>query len=88
MEHGRTMVKEFNFGGCRHNKYILNEQLNTVKCGICEKELNPIWVLTQFVNAESRYFMNIEALEKTAEKAKKKNRCKCEHCQKMTRIQR
>lgn len=86
MEEDRTIVRSFS-GRCRHNKYIVDEKLNTVECGICHKELNPVWVLTQFVNAENRVFMNIDYHKKLAEKAAKKNRCKCEHCKKMTRIQ-
>lgn len=73
---------------CQHNKYLVDESLNTVECGLCGKELNPMWVLQQFVNSENRAIMNINQLNKIAEKADKKNRCKCEHCKKMTRIQR
>jgi hypothetical protein len=32
--------------------------------------------------------MSISQLEKIKERADKKNRCKCEHCNQMTRIER
>ena len=73
---------------CRHNKYIIDTSLNTVECGICHNELNPIWVFEQFVNRENRFEMRLAHLEKMAKKADVKNSCKCMHCKKMTRIQR
>lgn len=73
---------------CQHNKFEVNESLALIKCGTCGEPLNPIWCLAQFARAESRYQLRITELEKTAAKAEKKNKCKCEHCKKMTRIHR
>ncbi len=73
---------------CTHSKFILYESLNTIECGICGEKLNPIWVLSQYCNRESRFNMEIERLKKVADKADKKNRCKCEKCGEMTIIQR
>lgn len=72
---------------CVHNKFIVDETLDHVKCGLCGESLNPVWALGQLSNRESRAIRHIEIMEKIAEKAEKKNRCKCEHCHKMTRIQ-
>ena len=73
---------------CMHNKYILDESLKKVTCGICSKELSPVWVLMQYRNHENRLRMSINALEKVKDRADKKNKCKCEHCGKMTKIER
>lgn len=72
---------------CSHTKYLVSEKLNYVECGLCGKELNPMWVLAQMCNRENRANMEVDRLKKIAEKADSKNRCKCEHCGKMTRIQ-
>ena len=71
---------------CAHNKFIIDDSLTTVECGICGYQLNPIWVIDQLRFQESRYSMAMEEIKKTLEKAKAKTRCKCEHCKKMTRI--
>ena len=71
---------------CVHNKFVIDQSLNTVTCGSCGKELNPMWVLSQLCRKEASAWDHLEYLEKQAEKAKDKNRCKCEHCKKMTRI--
>jgi len=73
---------------CRHGKFLIDSQLATIECGQCNEKLNPIWVLSQFMQKENSYNMQIERLKKVVEKAEKKNSCKCEHCSKMTRIQR
>ncbi|MFA0809537.1 hypothetical protein [Microbulbifer epialgicus] len=73
---------------CQHNKFLLDESLESVICGICDTPLDPMWVIQQFANAEHRLFMRMKSLEEIARKAEAKNRCKCEHCNKMTRIQR
>ena len=71
---------------CQHNKFIVDETLNTVECGICGDKLNPIWALAQFSKKEARVRQSVEAAQEIAKKAEAKNRCKCEHCKKMTRI--
>lgn len=73
---------------CKHNKFIVDDSLNTVTCAICKKDLNPMWVLLQLAGRENRAFQQLEVLKLEAEKAKAKNSCKCEHCHKMTRIHR
>lgn len=75
-------------GRCRHSKFLIDETLNTVECGLCHKELNPIWVLTECARTESFAKRQLVYVQKLTEKAEKKNRCKCENCGKMTRIQR
>ncbi len=73
---------------CAHNKLQVDQKLGYVKCGLCGEQLNPIWALAQFCKKEARANREVERLLALAEKAEKKNRCKCQHCGKMTRIQR
>jgi len=72
---------------CEHNKFVLDDSLSYIKCGICGEHLNPLWVLKQLSNHEARYNRRIIELKKIAEKADNKNKCKCQHCGKMTAIQ-
>lgn len=73
---------------CRHNRFHIDETLNFVKCGLCGEHLNPIWVIAQLANRESRARRTVSELEHLAKKTEQKLRCKCEHCGNMTRIQR
>ncbi len=77
--------KKFN---CQHNRYLVDSRLNTVECALCGEKLNPMWVLEQLCGREHRAEERLEFLKKEAEKAISKNRCKCEKCGEMTRIQR
>ena len=72
---------------CAHSKFLVDETLNTVECGLCHKELNPIWVLKECARTESSARHALEYVEELTKKALKKNSCKCEHCGKMTKIQ-
>jgi hypothetical protein len=72
---------------CQHNKFLYDPKLAYVECGICKEKLNPIWVIEQLSSREARANMQLDGINKQVEKAKKKNRCKCEHCGKLTRIQ-
>ncbi len=75
------------FNKCQHNKFIIDESLDRVKCGICGDYLSPMWVIKYYSLAENRLFNQIHALQTIAEKAEAKNRCKCEKCGQITRIQ-
>lgn len=72
---------------CIHNKFIVDPELDYVRCGICGEHLNPMCVLRDLANREHRASQRVRVLNEMAEKAIQKNRCKCEHCGKMTRIQ-
>ena len=72
---------------CIHGEFQIDEALNIVECGKCGSPLNPMWVLKRLAQSESQYKMRIERLKQTLVKASKKNRCKCQHCKKMTIIQ-
>lgn len=71
---------------CQHNKFVVDPRHKSVECALCGKELNPIWVLEQLCNQESRARRSLDDLYEKIEKAKNKTRCKCEKCGEMTRI--
>lgn len=73
---------------CIHNRYLIDTKKNYVECSICGDHLNPMWVLEQLCYEEARVWKNLDFLKKRVEKTKDKLRCKCQHCQKMTRIER
>jgi len=82
------VIKRTHSFKCKHNTYLVDDKLGYVECGICGEHLSPMWVLEQFCNSESRANLRIIELNRIANKAEKKNRCKCEKCGEMTRIQR
>jgi len=71
---------------CKHTKFIVDESLNEVECGICGEKLNPIWVISQMANKEHRALIRLDEINKIADKALAKTKCKCQHCHKMTDI--
>lgn len=83
-----NVIKITHNHNCQHNEILVDDELAYVECGLCGEKLNPIWVLKKMCNREHRAIDRIERLNDLAEKAIKKNRCKCEKCGKMTRIQR
>lgn len=83
----RTIIDATSFD-CQHNKFELDNQLDRVFCGICGEGLSPTWVLRQFMSKENRSLMNIDRLNKIEADTRDKLRCKCEHCNKITGIDR
>lgn len=83
-----SKVTEIKSPTCRHNKWIVDETLAEITCGICEQKLNPIWCLIEQARTETRLFWQLQRLQKEVEKTQYKLRCKCRHCGKMTPISR
>lgn len=77
----------FKSDGCRHLSIIVRRELTTVECRDCgEKNLNPVdWIHTMI---EEWY--RVKDLHLRYEQAQKrfdaKQRCRCEHCNKITRV--
>jgi uncharacterized protein (UPF0212 family) len=71
---------------CFHGKFQVNTELGYVECGKCGEHLNPMWVLGQLCRPEEDLRRSLKYYEAMAETAKDKNRCKCEHCGKLTKI--
>lgn len=75
------------YGKCNHRDFKLDETRDVVVCGICSEDLSPLWVLKQFSKRESWTHRRITEAREALKKAESKNRCKCEHCGKMTKVQ-
>lgn len=71
---------------CRHLAVYCDTRHSEVTCQQCGEKLNPVWILQTMSLEESMRRKRMEALQDACQKAEKKNRCKCEHCGKMTRI--
>jgi hypothetical protein len=73
---------------CSHAGVYVNEMEWKVTCKKCGKEVDPIAYLV-FVSREAKSnSWQLGELQKEVEATKAKLRCKCEHCEKMTRISR
>lgn len=71
---------------CQHTRFIVDESESMVECGICGEKLNPIWVIAQLAGDEHRAIRRLKEIEEMAERAVRKTKCKCQHCNKMTDI--
>ncbi|MBO9377155.1 hypothetical protein GG804_10280 [Sphingomonas histidinilytica] len=87
----RVVVRPFEIPkhpGCDHllATYIVNEREADVECGRCGTRLNPMWVLGQLASSDRRMAETREAAKLADEARRERQRCKCQHCGKMTRI--
>ncbi len=73
---------------CQHGDFKINESNDTVECGLCREVLSPMWVLKLLANKNSQLYWRWQEMQEKAEKTRNKMRCKCQHCGKMTAIQR
>lgn len=71
---------------CQHNKFIVDQELATVECGLCGEKLNPIWALGQLCDKEGRAHRTYERVKKLTEILDGKTKCKCKNCGKITPI--
>ncbi len=86
---GETVLRTADYQKqCRHNRFIVDVSLNEVQCGICGRNLNPMWVLTQLSGNEHRAANHLRQLQAMVNKTADKLRCKCQRCGKMTSIDR
>ncbi len=86
----KEVRKRFNDSICNHRNILVDERLMTLECADCGEELNPIHYIASLARRECTAKYNVTALveriEKLDKKLKDKNRCKCEHCGKLTKI--
>lgn len=77
-------------GGCGHHfvHYIVDQALSEVECGKCGAKLNPMWVLVQLANQDSRYEEGQKRYQEEMERLNERSRTKCFNCGEMTRISR
>ena len=75
---------------CQHQKIFVDDSLNEIICQLCGERINPIWWLKKWADEESFLEFRRDRLQEVVDdiekKEKVKNRCKCEHCGKMTKI--
>ncbi|SDV49254.1 hypothetical protein SAMN05216551_107187 [Chitinasiproducens palmae] len=72
---------------CAHvHGFTVDESLEQVTCRTCGERLNPMWVLSQLCNSETRWRQSREQYQDEMKRLKERSRTKCEHCGKMTRI--
>ena len=91
----KKAIQSWDSRNCQHKDIIVDPILSQVKCEKCEKLLDPMAVLVRFTSEQTLW--QLRALEYREEYLKYmaldhelavKHRCKCEHCKKMTRIDR
>lgn len=79
-----------NWTECRHGRFLVDEKLAEVECGICHAKLSPMWVLNKIAQDDSQLRTDHLRMKATIkiirEKIDKRTRCKCNHCGKMTNI--
>lgn len=70
-----------------HGPFEIDTDLNFVTCKQCKKELNPMAVLDMIYKQQGRVSWREKELKELSQKVESKNKCKCQHCGKMTKIQ-
>jgi hypothetical protein len=70
-----------------HGPYLVDASLREVECKACGRMLNPIDVLIHLSRQESQLNEKFKRIQWKVQLADKKNRCKCENCGKMTRVE-
>ena len=80
------IVRRVNFG-CQHRNFDVDPSAAYVQCRDCGEKLDPMWVLYRIACDEYTYRWRLNGLREDAKKAQQKNRCKCEKCGQMTRIE-
>jgi Zn finger protein HypA/HybF involved in hydrogenase expression len=71
---------------CKHLRCELDESLAELKCNDCGERLSPVAYIKVIVEAWDYYEQRIQQYEETKKRFEAKTRCRCEHCQKMTRV--
>lgn len=92
----RTAVLPFEIGRpepCLHSPlmgatYIVDTKLAEVECGKCGAKLNPMFVLQQIAAEDRRMAQARERYQDEQKRLANRQRTKCDHCGKMTRISR
>ena len=80
--------KTYEPGKCQHIgvTYFYSEAELTVTCGGCGTQLDPVWVIVQMAQHESRWRDAMRFYQKAKDEHEQRKRCKCNHCGKMTKI--
>lgn len=86
-------LRAVNVNRCGHNEFegaafIVDEKLDQVTCSKCGERLNPMWVLKQLTNRDSRFHEAHRRYHEEQQRLAERARTKCQHCGEMTRISR
>lgn len=75
-------------GTCMHTRgFLLDDTLEHVRCKTCNEALNPMFVLKRLAHQETKYHELQARYQDELARLSERNRCKCEHCGQMTRIE-
>jgi len=78
------------YGACKHNSILVDEDLWRIECAKCGKSLDPIQYLVNLAGRERMAEYRLSKLQERYEKVlgilEDKTRTKCEHCGKLTNI--
>ena len=86
--HNRDKILTPSTKFCLHGHLEVDMQKELVMCLDCGERITPMLALKQMMEAESILYRRIDTMKLILAKADKKNRCKCEKCGAMTRIER
>jgi hypothetical protein len=89
----RSLVRPWEIGRpeeCGHLfcAYVVDATKNTVECGRCGADLNPMWVLSQLCNRDAQFHESARRYREETKRLAERSRTKCEWCDRMTRISR
>jgi len=68
--------------------YLIRDGETEVECGHCNTKLDPMWVLRRLAMEENKWRETGKRYQEEMERLAGRERTKCEHCEKMTRISR
>ncbi len=82
--------KRFELKGCQHKKILIDRDLSFVKCRECNEKLNPVMVLARFAEEENNLLHQLRndavKFNNISQKLDEKQRTKCDHCGRITRV--
>ena len=86
-QRGLRLVR-YQQGACNHTTctYIIDERLAEVQCGDCGAKLEPVWVLRQLCEKESRWQERKREYMALEQEIRDRTRTRCQHCDQMTAI--
>lgn len=81
-------MREVQAMACNHlfATYVIDEAAAEVECGRCKAKLNAMWVLNRLANEDRRYVESQARYQQENARLSARQKTKCEHCDKMTRI--
>lgn len=73
-------------GGYHHGPYVIDQRAAQVQCQACGMLMNPIQCLVEYARQWEHIDWRMEEMRKLKAKLEEKQRCKCEHCGKFTKV--